>query len=789
MNEPRAGDRLGRYRLVSILGRGEAGTVFLALDEQLRRNVALRLFPGDADPAVRERTLDDARRAMRLSHPGIAAVHEIGEANELLFLVTEYVRGATMLDRLEAAGTEGLDRRWILERVAQAAEAIAAAHEVGVPHGSLGPQNLSLTPQDGIKVMDFGLWRLRAHLAARTPDREAVMRGDIDALVTLLRDQSFASVGSARELARRLRLAQAGRGHRIPARGMVLAAAVAAGALVLAVPAYRLARSPASDSPGAGHTDLSGLRIEPLLVQPGMDRHAVLSPDGTKLVYARGTHLVVALVETAGRASSETQLTSGEGAESEPVWSPDGGRIAFTHERPDGEVDVSTVPSEGGPVTRVVVGASSPSWSPDGRRIAFMQRGIGRSSTVLTVEADGRWSRPVTRPEAAYFHTDPAWSPDGRTIAFVKDSGGGSATEIWLAPVDGGEPRQLTREAEGIFSSSPAWTPDSRWIVYSSNRGGTQNIWRLPSAGGEPERLTAGPGDDDDPHVASDGRRIVFGISKSLNGLFTFDRTAQSERIILTDAVAALWGPSFSPDGRSIAYTRIDPAGPRTLFVAGADGGSPRQLTTPGVSALRPRWSPDGATIAFCSFGKGDNDIMLIPAAGGDARRLGEAEDDECWPTWSPDGKEIVYARTEDDKTFLYRLPAAGGVPVRVSGVSLTLPDFSPDGSSLAVARNRSFRNGVGILPADGGELRWLSDTGGWPVFRPDGKAIGFIRLEPGGRQSLWEVDLEGGDPRRIEGPRFSLWNVPFDYASDVRTLAYTNSLAAESDLWMLRLP
>ena len=829
MMEPKPGQRLGRFTLISKLGQGRAGGIHLALDEQLRRTVALRILPdsGLAQPVRRDELLDDARRAMRLTHPGIAAIHEIGQHAGLDFMVVEYVRGATLRSLIDAAGASGIDRHRAIEYLVQIAEALAAAHEHGLAHGALGPRNVVQASEGRIKVLDFGLARLHqetpgipgdlralglmAHemLTGRLPpenpkDLVSLKPAELDRwLRAALSDAHSDRYTSAREVAGVLERARGIPRAGLPVRKIVaIAAAGLTVGVALAGLGYRLTRAPGSAPPVASQSQLHDLRLAPLLVAPGLDQQPAFSPDGMKLVYVHEGHLAIIPASSfpTGSASSAAPgpvpLTSGKGAESEPAWSPDGKMIAFTYERPDGSVEVCTIPSGGGPITRVVVGASSPSWSPDGHRIAFMQRGIGRGATILTVEADGRWSQPVTRPEAAYFHSSPAWSPDGRAIAFVKDSGGGASTEIWLAPADGkGDPRQLTHEAQGIFSDAPAWTPDGRWILYASNRGGTRNIWRIPSEGGEPVRLTTGPGEDDDPDVSPDGRRIVFSISRNQTGLFTFDRSRGVERTLVVDPVASLWGPAFSPDGRSIVYTRIDRAGAWDLFVTSSVASTPRQLTASGVSELWPRWSPDGTMIAFCTFGKGDDDIFLIPAAGGEARRLTEGGGDDWWPTWSPDGRDIVFSRTEGDRTFLYRVPASGGSPVRLSAESLTLPDFSPDGRYLAVARNHSFRNGVGILPVPtgvppgDGELKWLSDTGGWPVFRPDGKAVGFVRLEPGELQSLWEVSVGGGEPRRIDGPQFTFWNFPFDYSPDGKTLTYTNNLALEGDLWMLEVP
>ncbi len=531
------------------------------------------------------------------------------------------------------------------------------------------------------------------------------------------------------------------------------------------------------------------MRLTPLLVRAPVDEYPAFSPDGRSVVFSHEGDLYTMPAGGLPPGSAPRQITGGEGIDTEPSWSPDGDRIAYTREWPDGGVEVWTVAAGGGEPQRVLVQASSPSWSPDGKRLVFVQRGLGRSTSLLTVEADGRYSRQLTHPEDAYFHRLPSWSPDGATVAFVKDAGGGSSSELWLVGAQGGEARQLTSEPDGIYSTEPAWWPDSTSIVYASNRGGTRNIWRIPVGGGEPERLTAGAGADGFPQVSPQGHAILFATVSSRTGLFVRPLAGGEPRLILADSIGQPWGPDFSPDGRFLAYTRIDNAGPWEIHIVPVEGGTPRRLDTETRSDLWPRWSPDGTRIVYCTFSKGDDDIYVVPAAGGAARRLTEGGGDDWWPAWSPDGQWILFSRTHEGRTRLCRIAAEGGPVVPVSDEALMLPSVSPDGRSVAVARNRTFRHGVGLLPLAGGPVRWLTDTGGWPVFRPDGRAVGFIQLEPGGYQSLWEVPVEGGEARPIGGPRFASWNFPFDYAPDGRSIAYSDTMDRKSDLWMLRMP
>ena len=146
----------GRYRILSPLGAGGMGEVFLAEDTSLQRRVAVKLLPAavESDRLARERFRREALSAAALDHPFICKIHEIGEADGRLFIVMEYVEGETLH---AAAGRELLPMRQVIEIANELAEALDAAHRRSIIHRDLKPANVMVTPQGHVKVMDFGL--------------------------------------------------------------------------------------------------------------------------------------------------------------------------------------------------------------------------------------------------------------------------------------------------------------------------------------------------------------------------------------------------------------------------------------------------------------------------------------------------------------------------------------------------------------------------------------------------------------------------------------------------------
>lgn len=153
--DPLIGRSVSHYRVEAVLGRGGMGTVYRATDTRLGRTVALKLLPADAaSPARRQRFLREAQAASALDHPGIVAVHDVGSHQGSDFIVMEHVRGRTLREVVDSGPVAVEDA---LSWVRQAAEALAAAHAAGIVHRDLKPQNLMVTADGRLKVLDFGL--------------------------------------------------------------------------------------------------------------------------------------------------------------------------------------------------------------------------------------------------------------------------------------------------------------------------------------------------------------------------------------------------------------------------------------------------------------------------------------------------------------------------------------------------------------------------------------------------------------------------------------------------------
>ena len=170
------GTTLGRYRVLSELGRGGMGVVYRALDTTLHREVAIKVLPPEivADPDRLRRFIAEARAASQLEHPGIAVIHEIGEADGSTFIAMELIRG----DKLASVITRGeLTPSHALDLAIEIAEGLVRAHDKGIVHRDLKPANVMLTEHGHAKIIDFGLAKVVETPAADAETQHATSTG------------------------------------------------------------------------------------------------------------------------------------------------------------------------------------------------------------------------------------------------------------------------------------------------------------------------------------------------------------------------------------------------------------------------------------------------------------------------------------------------------------------------------------------------------------------------------------------------------------------------------------
>ena len=451
----------------------------------------------------------------------------------------------------------------------------------------------------------------------------------------------------------------------------------------------------------------------PLTSAVGSQSYPSFSPDARRLAYsardvskAGAFHIFVRELPS----TTPRQLTQGEASDIGPVWSPEGGRLAFLRIA-EGRTECIVIPADGGAERTLAefgpaadAGQPQPavSWTPDGKSLAVVQSGEKLPAIVL-VSIDTGKVHPITfPPEGSAGDSTPAVSFTGSTLAFVRASAGGTSggtsndggADIWLCDLNGAGLRRLTFDDRAIRGI--AWTRDGQDILYSANRAGGWRIWRVPAYGGSPKEYTLGGKQAYYPAVGRN--RLAFADSPTVSAIWRAplgspNSTGEARPLIHSSGRET--SPAYSPDAKKIADVS-DQTGADEIFVCNADGGNRIQVTSlKGPSIGRPRWSPDGKRLLFDASSDHGQEVYSVPAAaGGQPKRvLLNASN----ASFSNDGRWIYF----QSRGQVWKATAEGGNPQPLAPQrGAAQPVESADGKYVYFRSHRSFWR----VPVNGGE-------------------------------------------------------------------------------------
>jgi Tol biopolymer transport system component len=330
---------------------------------------------------------------------------------------------------------------------------------------------------------------------------------------------------------------------------------------------------------------------------------------------------------------------------------------------------VVIIPAAGGTPTAVTDSTrtnQSPVWSPDGRTLFFVSDRQGpRDIFAMPISRAGRPSGEPVRLTTGLNAMSIAASADGKQLAYAVYT---AKANIWALPIPTAPPVSATT-AMPVTSGSQVIeglrvSPDLKWLTYDSNLRGNADPYRMPIAGGEPERLSTDSIGEFQPVLSPDASEVAF---HSIRG-----GVRQIQVLPLNGAPIHTVAPSkteqrvadWSPDGKSLAwYDRSN----STVWVVhrGADG----KWQTPVMRAESwqyPRWSPDGRMLVGNSP---DGKIMVVAPDSGASRTLytprpGSADPLAEWPAWTPDGKSIWFkSHDSEGRASLWSMAPSGGAP------------------------------------------------------------------------------------------------------------------------------
>ena len=286
---------------------------------------------------------------------------------------------------------------------------------------------------------------------------------------------------------------------------------------------------------------------EPERVTAGVGMwRATLSPDGTRLAYVQGGRTsnvwrVPILADRLTTWADAEQLTFDRAHIQGIDVSPDGSRLVVNSDC-SGNMDLWVLPADGGDLQRLTSHPTPdwfPRWSPDGQNIAFYAYRSG-SRDIWVIPSDGGLPRQLTSEDGV--ESRPDWSPDGTEIVYRSiQNPGGSA--LWIVSVESGVRRPLIESG-----NEPLWSPVGHWVAFERD----QQIWRVPSAGGEAELLTRGTR----PRWSSDGSQIYFLRDfRSTAWVLSLGERTERQLMDLSDKPGRIDFSAVAPHGRYLYFT------------------------------------------------------------------------------------------------------------------------------------------------------------------------------------------------------------------------------------------
>ena len=788
------GQKVATYRIEKMLGAGGMGQVYLAFDEKLRRNVALKILPaeyGKNDERVRRFELE-ARAISKINHPNIVTIYDVGNAEGIYYIATEFVEGKTLRDL--SAGRFKL--RNVMANSIQICDALSAAHAEGIIHRDIKPENVMIRKDGYAKILDFGVAKLSD---VGSDSMSQIGANTVKGMMIGTPAYMSPAQISGDNIDHRTDIWSCGvvlyefLTGKNPFKGGSRQATFEA--ILSTKPPPPSSINPEvppevdaileklfSRENGGGYTTANDLRADLKAIKRELDSsdtgglnsyssQSLRRARRSKRPYLYGAAAALVLValigsyilfvrgRSAGKgtewaAAISIPITNQVGTEYFPSLSPDGKDIVYAGEE-NGQFDIFILRVGGRKPTNLTPNSpgddTQPAFSPKGDLIAF--RSEREPTGIYTIEPSGDNLRRI-----ADFGYHPSWSPDGKEI--VVSTWGRDQPTVRAQPgmsldvidIQTGDKRELLK-AEATF---PAWSPNGHRVAYWFYTGnyGRRDIATIPAGGGEPVIVAKDFAVSNwNPVWSPDGEFLYFVSSRA--GSMNFWRVAIDERTgIVRGQPEPVVTPSlfsrhltFSRDGKRLAY--VQTRNTANIHAVNFDpnllktDGEPFWITKGDREISRAELSPDGSRFVTRLIRPTQDDIVTVNRDGTEWRDVTNDEPFDRYIRWSPDGKRLAFASDRN-----------GGAQVWVCNA---------DGTSL---KQMTFANEIDAGP-------------GFPVWSPDGTKLAYFL-----RDTTFVIDSTTGE--RI----FTLPDVPnakgmvpWDWSPDGTKIA--GVIAGDSGRWL----
>ena len=767
-----------RYEIETLIGQGGMGEVYLAVDSELGRKVAVKVLNQSDDFEKLRRFRQEARTISALNHPNILTVYEFGQHEDFHFIVSEYIKGETLRERL-SGNRLTLDE--ILDIAIQIGNALAAAHESGVVHRDIKPENIMILPEDGyVKVLDFGL--------AKLTNLEKMLQSSPDApTASVIHTQSGLIMGTINYMS-----PEQLRGQEIDGRADIWS---------LGVVLYEMlsgdGRQPFT---GASVSDtIAAILNQPPPVLSGVPPQlaavvakALEKQKGDRFPTAR--EMVKALKNLKNYFLSRSDFTL-EAADAAPT----GGTAAPELSRPNKNETlgfknfsqlITVKPRRSLFAVLAIAG-----FIFAGSALAFY---VFRTSPSQNAAGE----KNIRLLSTTGNRTNAAISPDGRFIAYVQTENGKHS--LWRSQFDDPSGQQLIEPGDSF--GSVVFSPDGDWIYFTRFEGSSNGtLYRIRFLGGSRQEIARDV--DSAISFSPDGSSFAFIRQKpheNLDRIIISSLDGITERILTEKKkpdffiISNRESLSWSPDGKTIACPagRTDAATGDLMSLVEIDVETAREKPLTAKKWWRIGkilWTSDPDTLLITAAQAGSDLYQIVKVTRSDkaAKNLVEGISDYFSISLNRDSKRLlatIYEKTSNISVastaqMNQPKPLVGGNFDGIGGVRYTgdgrivfvsiengnpdiwitnedgtnrrqlttdpaadeSPVVSKDGRFIVFVSSRTGAPHIWRMNFDGGELKQLTDKGGesFPQLTPDGGFVIFSASNEG-RLALWKVASDG---------------------------------------------
>jgi serine/threonine protein kinase len=741
------GTTLGHYRIVRQLGSGGMGEVYAAQDLELGREVAIKVLPEalSRDDERRTRLEREARAAASLNHPNIVTLHSVERVGNAVFLTMELVDGRPLSELIPRGGMP-LDR--LLKFAIPLVDALAAAHQRGIIHRDLKPSNVMVTADERVKVLDFGLAKIRE--VATSPLASSLTTEEVTGEGRIMGTAAYMSPEQAE-------------GKAVDQRSDLFS---------LGVILYEMATG---ERPFKGSTGVSIISaILKDTPRPVTEIRADLPRDFARIVKR------CLMKDPEQRFQSAKDLRNDLTLLKDEIGS---GAPSQTKTRLISQLSLRQFRTA--LFIACVAAAVAMSWVIYRQRTNQVKPGPFETVRVSPLTLTG------TVRNAAI-------SPDGKYLAYTNRVAG--AESVWLRqlstrPISTTSAVQIVPPSQTDFDSV-AFSPDGGHLFYHVYpRGeGVATLYRLPVLGGTPRKVLV----DIDSAVtfSPDGQRFAFlrGYVSGERAIILANVDGSGERVLASTMMPdgfLLTSVAWSPDGKTIVAAQLNTKQGRKmhLVAVNVDSGDRQQIGATrwlGISSIA--WI-DGKTLAITALDVNTsvvNEIWLVSYPAGNARVVTRGGDPYGPISVSADGRAIVgvkgnavanaWVLPEGDVRRAVQITSGSSSTIGLWGM-----DWTPDGRIVFTSVESGTPN-LWIMNADGSDPRQVTSDFSLdqaPSVTPDSRVVLFDRFE------IWRVDVDGGHLTPLTKNMQGRFPLPVDRG---KAVMFTSGAANVRGVWRVSI-